>query len=60
MGDLLSSGIPLNVHVCGNEEVKLTKTTKSMITETLSLNTEFKVLNINDYGFSFKSSDDKC
>ena len=59
MGDQLSHGVSINVHICGNEEVQLLKTTKSVIiTETLPLNSESKTISIGENGFSFKSSDD--
>ena len=60
MGDILSPGILLNVYVCGNEQILLRKTTKSMITDVLPQKAELMVYKISEYGFSFKSSDDKC
>ena len=60
MGDHLSQGVSINTHICGNEEVYLLKTTKSVIIETLPLNSESKAISIGENGFSFKSSDYEC
>ena len=60
MEDLLSPGIPLRAHVCGNEQVKVETTIYSEIKETLPQERSSKVINISEYGFSFRSSNDKC
>ena len=61
MGDILSTGIPIHVHICGSEQVNLLKTPSlSEIKATLPWKDEVKELYIHNYGLKFESSSNEC